>query len=269
MHARQMAEMAGWISACSELFSSGMVPVEGQHGMRYWTASKCRLQRWQSALKVFEDDLAEPCEMHDPWYAIEVVIQEILVSEILTRVWTAVLVQHDQTSGNQELQSIGYSVFIGHLEMRSRSMRLLLHNRAAGQQVYDRIDKLRRRMERWADLLLSRISDLEVAARFGFDEQRVRDFAADRPLEDHQRRSRMENLLQASLVAALNRELSTCSANPDLNAEIIAGILECFPGDRFDSLGLPKGLMHLQVEQNQRNTEAILQTLADEEAGAG
>ncbi len=267
MHARQMAELAGWLSACSELFTGDVVPIDSGQGMRYWTASKCRLQRWQAALKVFEDDLANPCEMHDPWYAIEVVIQEILVSELLTRVWTAVLVQHDQATDGHELQSIGYSVFIGHLELRSRAMRLMLHNRAAGQRVYDRIDRLRRRMERWTDLLLSRISNLDIAGQFGFDEQRVLDFAADRPLEDHARRLQMENLLQASLVAALNRDVSDCPANPDLNAEIVAGVLECFPGDRFDSVGLPKGLLQMQLEQDHKNTEDMLQALMDEENG--
>ncbi len=265
MHARQMAEVAGWLSACSELVSRGIVPVEADRGMRYWTASKCRLQCWQAALKVFEDDLADPCEMHDPWHAIEVVIQEILVSDLLTRVWTAILVQHDQQTGHQELQSIGYSVFIGHLELRSRAMRLMLHHRAAEQQAYDRLDQVRRRMERWTDLLLSRIANLEIAAQFGFEEHRVRDFAADRPLEDHTRRRQMETLLQASLAAALNRDLSSCPANPDLNAEIIAGILECFPEDRFDSVGLPKGLLHWQLEQSQRDVEQVLQSLMDEE----
>lgn len=233
--------------------------------MRYWSASKCRLQRWQAALKVFEDDLASPDEMHNPWFAIEVVIEEVLVSELLTRVWTAVLVQHDATRGSQELQSIGHSVFIGHLETRSRAMRLLLHNRAAGQRAFDRIDALRRRMERWTDLLLSRISDIEIGAQFGFDRHRVRDFASDRHLEDDQRRRQMESMLQASLVAALRGELSRCSANPDLNREIAVGVLECLPGDCFNASGVPASLLQARLDQSGNDAELMLRELVDGE----
>ena len=265
MHARQMAETGGWLSICSEVFSKGGVQADSQQAMRYWAASKCRLQRWQAALKVFENDLANPQEMHDPWHAIEVVIQEILISEILTRVWTVVLIQHDRVFDHDEMQSIGHSVFIGHLECRNRALRLILHNRAANQNAYDRLDELRRRMERWVDLLLSRVSDLPLAIQFGFDEHRVRDFAADRHLENHERRQQMESLLLASLTSGLQRNVSSWSANPDLNREIVSGVLACIPGDRFDTTGLPKSVMMMQMEQVQNDTHAMVQSLIDEE----
>ena len=268
MHAKQMAEIGGWLSICSEVFARGGQPAEATHAMRYWAASKCRLQRWQAALKVFEDDLLEQCEMHDPWHAIEVVIQEILVSELLTRVWTVVLIQHDQAVQNDELRSIGQSVFIGHLEARNRAMRLLIKNRGQNQKVYDRIDELRRRMERWTDLLLSRVSDLPLAVQFGFDEHRVKDFAADRPMEGHERREQMEKLLLASLSSSLRNGIMEWTANPDLNREISAGVLACFPSDRFNSVGLPKSIMLMQMEQVQNDTYVMVQSLIDGEQQA-
>ena len=263
-----MAEIAGWLSICSEVFRRGGVAADADQAMRYWAASKCRLQRWQAALKVFEDDFAEPCEMHDPWHAIEVVLQEILISELLTRVWTVVLIQHDRTINHHDMQSIAHSVFIGHLEARNRAMRLLMHNRPSNQRAYDRLEELRRRMERWTDLLLSRISDLEMAIQFGFDEHRVRDFAADRHLEDHKRRQHTEHLLLASLSSGLRRDVMNYSANPDLNREIAAGVLSCIPADRFDSTGLPKSIMLMQMEQVQTDTHEMVQTLIDEEEQA-
>ncbi|MGI9518092.1 MAG: hypothetical protein ACR2NP_13645 [Pirellulaceae bacterium] len=268
MHATQLAEIAGWLSIGSEIFARGGIAADPDQAMRYWAASKCRLQRWQSALKVFEDDFQEPCEMHDPWHAIEVVVQEILISELLTRVWTAVLVQHDRTVDHYDMQSIGHSVFIGHLEARNRAMRLLMHNRPSNQQAYDRLEELRRRLERWTDLLLSRVSDLELAIQFGFDEHRVRDFAADRHLEDHQRRRQTGHLLLASLSSGVRRDVMNFTANPDLNREIAAGVLACIPADRFDSTGLPKTVMLMQMEQVQNDTHAMVQDLIDDEEQA-
>ena len=265
MHATQMAEIGGWLSICSEVFTRGGHPANANQAMRYWSASKCRLQRWQAALKVFENDFQNPCEMHDPWHAIEVVIQEILMSELLTRVWTVVLIQHDRYIEHNEMQSIGQSVFIGHLETRNRAMRLMIKNRASNQKAYDRLEELRRRMERWVDLLLSRISDLELAIQFGFDEHRVRDFAADRHMEDSQRRDQVQKLLLASLTSSLKNGVKQWTANPDLNREIAAGVLACFPGDRFDTHGIPKSIMMMQMDQVQNDTHAMVQGLIDEE----
>ncbi len=265
MHAKQLAEIGGWLSICSGVFTQGGQPATATSAMRYWAASKCRLQRWQAALKVFEEDFQHPCEMHDPWHAIEIVIQEVLISEVLTRVWTAVLIQHDRVIQHNELQSIAHSVFIGHLEVRNRSLRLMIHNRPDNQAAYDRLDELRRRMERWIDLLLSRISDLELAVQFGFDEHRVRDFAADRHLEDLNRRDQVEKLLLASLTSSLHRGVKDWTANPDLNREIAAGVLACFPSDRFDSHGLPKSIMLMQMEQVHSDTHALVQELIDSE----
>ncbi len=268
MHATQLAEIAGWLSICSEVFTRGGIAADANQAMRYWAASKCRLQRWQAALKVFEEDFENPCEMHDPWHAIEVVLQEILIAELLTRVWTVVLIQHDRIVNHYDMQSIGHSVFIGHLEARNRAMRLIMHNRPSNARAYDRLEELRRRMERWTDLLLSRVSDLELATQFGFDEHRIRDFAADRHLEDHQRRQQTGHLLLASLSAGVRRDVMEYTANPDLNREIAAGVLACFPADRFDSTGLPKSIMLLQMEQVQNDTHQMVQSLIDDEEQA-
>jgi len=265
MHAKQMAEIGGWLSICSDVFTKGGRPANATQAMRYWSASKCRLQRWQAALKVFESDFENPCEMHDPWHAIEVVIQEILISEVLTRVWTVVLIQHDRVIEHNEMQSIGQSVYIGHLECRNRALRLMISNRASNQSAYDRLEQLRRRMERWVDLLLSRLSDLKLAIQFGFDEHRVRDFAADRHMEGSERRDQVQKLLLASLSSSLNHGVKQWTANPDLNREIAAGVLACFPEDRFDPSGLPKSIMLMQMDQMQNDTHTMVQNLIDEE----
>ena len=267
MHAKQLAEIGGWLSICSQLFTHGGQPANATSAMRYWAASKCRLQRWQAALKVFEEDFENPCEMHDPWHAIEVVLQEILISDVLTRVWTAVLIQHDRVINHNEMQSIGHSVFIGHLEARNRAMRLIMANEESNPVACERINELRRRMERWIDLLLSRVSDLEVALQFGFDPHRVRDFAGDRHMEDQERREQTEKLLLASLSSSLRRGVREWSANPDLNREVAAGVLACFPNDRFDTHGIPKSVMLMQMEQVQNDTHEMVQALIDQENG--
>jgi len=265
MHATQLAEIGGWLAINSNDFIHNHPTTNMKSAMRYWAASKCRLQRWQAALKVFEDDFANPCEMHNPWHALETVVQEILISEILTRVWTAVLVEHDRVLEHHEMQSIGHSVFIGHLEARNRALRLILNHRDSNAEAFDRLDEMRRRMERWTDLLLSRTSDLETGLKFGFDENRIRDFAQDRPVDGSEQQIHAQKLFLASLSSSLKRGVTKWSANPDLNREIGAGVLSCLPGDRFDTVGLPKSIMLMQMEQVHNDTHEMVNQLINSE----
>ena len=49
------------------------------------------------------------------------VLEEILVSEVLTRVWTAVLCAHDACRGAEEAGPAARSVLLGHIEARHRA----------------------------------------------------------------------------------------------------------------------------------------------------
>ena len=202
MHARQLAELGGWLAICSKALKNSPAS-DVPDGMKYWAASKCRIQRWQSALKVFENDLKNPQPMHDPWPAISVVIQEILISDLLTRIWTAALSQNSTEFQNHELLSVGHSIYIGHLEIRNRALQLLLEYRSSNEKRVEELDELRRRIERWTDMLLSRMQQLDSAQRFGFDEKRIQDFAIDRNLESRHRRKEVEQILMASLTTSL------------------------------------------------------------------
>lgn len=264
MHARQLAEIGGWIAICSNALDQNNNENAVDDGLKYWAASKCRIQRWQQAIKVFEDDLQNPQPMHDPWPAINVVIQEILISDLLTRTWTAALVSQNHAS-LQDLQSIGQSIYIGHLEIRNRALKLILEHRDTSEKHVQDLDELRRRIERWTDMLLSRMDNLAVVKRFGFDTQRIEDFASDRNLESRRRRREVEQILMASLANSLQTDGGRYTANPDLNREIAAGILGSIPTDRFESFGMPKSVLHMQMEQVQNDTQAMVQQLINEE----
>ncbi len=175
------------------------------------------------------------------------------------------LVEHDRALEQHELQTIGHSVFIGHLEARNRALRLILNHRDTHPEAFDRLDEMRRRMERWMDLLLSRTPNLEAAIKFGFDENRIRDFAQDRLLDDSQQQTHSQKLFLASLSSSLKRGVTKWSANPDLNREIGAGVLACLPGDRFDVVGLPKSIMLMQMEQVYNDTHEMVNQLINNE----
>jgi D-alanyl-D-alanine dipeptidase len=268
MHASQLAEIGSWVA----IHSSNLVFGEQEQPMlaasSYWTASKIRLQRWITTLKMFEEDIREPDPNHDPWPALEIVVQEILYSEVLTRVWSATVVTHDWYHESDELHGLAHAVYVSHVEAKNRALRILLLGQAANETAFDRMNVLRRRLERWTDLFLGQLPRGEKAANFGFDRQRVKDFNAEQRVHIGAEFENRQKVLVASFACDLLQDRVDYSANPETNREIAAGILACFPSDRFDSNGLPKSAQMIWLEKSQNDTQMLVDHLFQFEINA-
>lgn len=268
MHANQLADLAAWVAIHSSTFVYGEGENTTLNVQDYWAQSKCRIARWNSAVKMFSHDLNDPECSHNPWPAIEIVVEEIVVSELLTRVMSAALVVYDKYSNRDELKGIAHSVLISHMETRNRAMRLLLHGRALNEQVFDRINQLRRQVERWTDLFLSRFDNSNAASEFGFNPQRVKDFAGERVVYSDEEFRRGQQVFIQSMARNLNACTQKFAANPDLNRSIATSVLGCFIKDRFDSFGLPKSSQLLWIEKSHNDTQMLVQELNDFESAA-
>ncbi len=262
MHASQLSEIGSWVAVHAANLVFGRQQQSLCVSNEYWTASKCRLQRWITALKMFEHDIADPAEEHDPWPAMETVVEEILLSEFLTRVWAAAVLCHDQYHETDELNGLAHSTFISHIEARNRAVRLLLAGQNSNEEAFDRINLLRRKLERWTDLFMAQLPNLNISRQFAFDQERVADFYNERRQESGPNVVRRQQVLMASFAADVNT-FHGHSANPVFNRQIASGILKCFPSDRFDSTGLPKSARMLWMEKSQDDTQMLVEQLAD------
>ena len=179
MHASLLAEVGSWVA----VYSSNLVFCQKEQpmlvGTHYWVASQKRAERWTTALKMFDQDFQNPSVRHDPWPALEIVVQEILLSELLTRVWSAAVTAYDHYRESDELFGLAHSVHIRHQEVKNRALRILLRGQAANEPAFDRLNALRRRIERWTDLFLSQLPAPELAANFAFNESRMKDFSRE------------------------------------------------------------------------------------------
>jgi hypothetical protein len=269
MHASQLAEIGSWVAIQSSNLIYGQQDQPMLAATNYWTSSKIRLQRWVTALKMFEQDVQHPQLGHDPWPALEIVVHEILVSELLTRVWSAAVLTHDWYHQSDELHGLAYAVHVSHVEAKNRAMRILLAGQSLNEAAFDRMNGVRRRIERWTDLFLGQLPRGEQACVFGFDRNRVRDFNNEHRQSLGPEFATRQKILSVSLMADLANDHVSYSANPELNREIACGILACFPSDRFDSNGLPKSANAVWLEKSQHDTQLLIdhlmnfETLAD------
>jgi hypothetical protein len=229
------------------------LPIEGLG--QYWSASKCRLDRWASVMKRVSTpapsaaplarlalDIGEEAPPLPDGY-LKSVLEEILMSDVLTRVWTAVLAAFDRRHGAAQNAPIAERILLGHAEARNRALTLLVHGPGISSHEALSLDRLRRRTERWTDLLIGHVCIEHDVSEFAANPEVAREFARD--LRNHRgwsSESQSWPLLLASLRAAFRQGVAAVSPNSDLNRQIAAGVLACLPPELFDSTGLLRSL---------------------------
>lgn len=273
MNHGELLELAAVVAAHGPALVRVDRPLPPEALKQYWSASKCRQDRWARALKQFST-AAEPspttdCDAHSAspraprWQAdARSVVQEILASEVLTRAWTALLIAHDRRRQTADAEPIARSIYVGQLEARHRALAMLVQGEIVSSQDAVDLNRVRRQAERWNDMLIGQLLLSEEVAEFAFDAGLAREFADDfRGQPAWQEGGLAWSLFTASLRAGWREWSPTVVFNGDLNAQIGAAILGCFGLEVFDCLGLPKSLWAARLLQTADDARAMIDNL--------
>lgn len=234
MHSRELVELAALAAVHAPTFIRGSQRPPQSACEEYWAASRCRLDRWTRLLRRLADastEIVRPATLS--WERIAPALEEILVSELLTRIWTAAAVAHDRNRDEAELEPIARNVWLGHQEVRRRLLALLADARGLEPDEIEHLEHLRRRMERWCDMLLAHLArDVDIT-EFAMDPARAVEFAHDLDYQAAAAEQRFTcQLICTSLRAAFTPILAENSPNADLNRRLAAAIVACY-GDEF------------------------------------
>jgi len=254
MRALELVEFAAWVSAHAAVLIEGPSELSATGLAQYWAASRCRLDRWASALKgsAFTPTATvpmqvvgrahpaiEPSPMPAPRGYLKSVLAEILAGEVLARVWSGVLRGCDHRRGACDAAPVAQSILVGHVEARNRALKFLAHGPGVTSHDAVQLNRLRRQSERWTDLLLGHLTTIVDVSELAFHPTVARDFAADlRPGPGWGVGGQGWLLWLVSWRAGFRRDFGPTSPNADLNAQIASAILACFPPELFDSTGL-------------------------------
>lgn len=269
MHAAELVELAALVAAHGPALLSADARIESRRLDDYWMASKCRIDRWLRALGDFRR-LAQQTARRpslDDWRRLAPLAEEILTGEVLTRVWGAVVTAGDRIRGADCGEPIARSILIGHMEARNRVLSLVLQGHGAERRHAVMVNRLRRRCDRWTDLLIGYLLRLHDVSSFAPSPDRARDFADDLRWQQQTAGGRHAwPLVLASLRAAMSKRLSNASPNADLNARIAASVVASFSPLAFDSTGTMRSLWLVRMSTMASDAEGMIAELiaADE-----
>lgn len=229
MHIHEAAELAAQLALESPKLVRRAWLITDAALAEYWDASRERQTVWWKMMAEWRRGLSSTQEAIDNWPAITPMLDELLVSELLTRVWSGIAAVFDHRWRESVYLPVARNTLVSHIDVRNRVWSVLLNDLKLPDDTLEALVMQRRRIERWTDLLLAHLPDPGVVATWAMNAERMDDFRDDLK---HERRvlvgSVASNLIIGSLQLATRPDARTArsprTANAALNARISASL---------------------------------------------
>lgn len=261
---RQIAETAAFATARSNFLIESTSAISEQHLHDYWKCSRGRTMDWLKVLDglISEADVTPPDDHRRLWKTAEPLIAEVFVTEILTRVWAAVLTASDLHRKESVGSPIARNTLKGHTEARNRSLALMAGRLQVSVSEMSQIDRLRRKSERWSDLLIGHLVLNYQLDEFTFECSRSVEFG----------QSQMREIISATdesvwefVLAGVRLAFSSfddLSLSSDVwNRRVVRAVLGSFPADSFDDAGTFKTVRRARIERPQADSDKLVAAL--------
>ncbi len=216
IHGRRFVAGDGWLS---------------ENALReYWSASRACCDRWLMAL----DRPAGTAVGRRQKLAV---IQEVLSSEILTRIWTAVACERERREARSRAAPVVQNVLAGHQDVRNRALASLVaaSEREWGEAEWGNLWRLR--CEGWTDLLLSHLWPDCAVETWAFDTARLHDFSQDRLSRTESPLARIGGRLPLRTLAFSLSPQGCIRELTVFRTRIAYSIAACFPAEWIDATG--------------------------------
>lgn len=199
-----LVEVAALASAHSQLLIEQSASIPNTVLGDYYIQSRNRFNRWMRDLNDIERGVSirDPLHLfglspkHPPALSIS---EQILINDLLNRVWTVMLVACDRYRGESRIEPLAHNVYRSHQTVRSQTLRVCLNDSSLKAEQRRHLEKLQMSSERWSDLLNCGLMDAYDLWDYAHDENRARDFHRDR---FHRERIAPQNSQAWSLILA-------------------------------------------------------------------
>jgi hypothetical protein len=266
MHSVLIADLAALASQHGPAIVRGHDEVPPEAVSEYWTCSRSRMDLWYQALTRFRSARrsGNSVAMRGWWQDHLVVLEEVLVSDMLTRVVAALAVGLDESEKDKdEVSPVTHSIHLSHLEASNRVQKVMIDGRGSTVQDAVRLNRLRTAVERWTDVLIGRMSfQSPTTIQYAFDKARAREFADEaRAYPNGPARDTASWLMNAAMHDMLRRRTSPQAALPEANRAVASSVMLMLRPDRFDSVGVLKSLWLNRLTSSSERADRVIDEL--------
>lgn len=236
MNVRHLAELAGLLSVHALQIVECRPQGIGQPFARLSLVSRQRAEAWTFRIEALSKKSKPWSGLydlgHDP---CRPVIEEILITEILTRVLAGILSAEGQHHGEKAACLYASTLFLEHQEARRLALTHMLTMADAQNPAVRTLDKLRRAAERWTDILLGPLSCQYLLADLPFDMARSQDYG--QAMLPYLTSSVGSGLYAAGLKLAFPESVTGVPSHAGLHRDMAAAVLGLLPSVLFERDG--------------------------------
>ena len=224
---RDLAESAAIIARHADLIIDSDYALDSSLIEEYWVACRRRWKSW-STRGLAGMSFSE----------LSQVAEEIMVAEMPARVWTAVYYVHCLNHRNPEGLRLVRQALRWHVEARQTTLQHLIddYNRTELSGLL-RLDRVRRRVERWTDFLIGTITRHGVALHLAFDPDRCRNNAES--MQDGPTAEAVWPLTIAGLTRSFSTSPPFTEESARSHTAVLKAQLAAFPTGAFRNDGRP------------------------------
>jgi hypothetical protein len=265
MHSVLTADLAAILShhGPAILYRKETVPPEAM--TQYWATTRSRFELWHQAMARYRhaEQTGDSSALRQWWVEHVVVMEEVLVTDMLTRVVATLAHGLERDEEFKEIAPIAHAVHLTHLEARNRVQQIMLYGRGNSVQDAVRLNRLRQGVERWTDALIGRMATMEHGSvRYAIEPLRAGEYADDmRVHTTGPARDTTVWLMNAAMHDMLRRRTSPRAALPEANRAVVKSVMLMLRPDLFDSVGVLKSIWLHRLEFGAERTDRVLDEL--------
>ncbi|MDZ4688670.1 MAG: hypothetical protein SH850_26655 [Planctomycetaceae bacterium] len=168
---RHLTDLCWDASLAADSLVNGGMPVGDDHLVDFWTATRGLANHWLRGLSEWTTAAKTGADRN----LFELLAAEMLTGDMLLRLWSTVLSVLDRRSGQNNARPVLDLAAFNLQHVRHRLLNALLADAAE----FAELDRLRRRCERWTDVLLGPLVIRYGHAQYAHDARRAWDFGED------------------------------------------------------------------------------------------
>jgi hypothetical protein len=251
LSARSLAELALIISRVARSVLDESAAPSPESLRLFWQSSRSLQQRWTKALDGWTADGALDVAF------LERLAPRVFACEMAVRTWCTVLAALDRKQCRGDFTRLAHNVVGGLLQIRHGVLSRMLLIPVSEQDRVQGIDRMRRRCDRWTDLLTGPVAVRYDCFDFTFDRDRAQDFGEEGLVADPATGPHaIEHLVSAGLRLTFLQHLPVDPVEEPEFVGLTQSILANVPGQAFHRDGSLRTLLEQRIAVSHQRLES-------------
>lgn len=246
MHAITLAELAStFVGMASTILKHRLLPAQ-EAAQALWTIHRSRCDEWNYRLASHRDALNRTgaTARSRKWHEVMPVLQEILLTEPLTRTLACFASHLEELQLSDEFSPLLHSNLVSHIEARHRCLNLIVFGQGLSVESSVKLNRLRRNLETYSDQLLAVMPQSSTIEAYCFDARAILNTRMELSRTADALNGRWLQLhvqsLERQLWQNLQSDIDWRAANGRLNHRISQSVMGLVPHQTFDGFGIPR-----------------------------